>query len=207
MKHIGRTLAIAALAACALTACSSGPDSDRDSSTSETRALGTTEETAAVISAPPMTSAIVGSADTGAEESADTGAEESAPQSYSNPSTSVSPLTSPGEDPPTGAEIAETTELAAPAEGHTPEEIVAEAGPRGQDYLRAIRARGVPALGMDSVEISFANGTCTALASGMPRIEVLNEFDSVGQALATGAGLEPGQIAEAYVSAAEQTYC
>lgn len=29
MKHIGRTLAIAALAACALTACSSGPDSDR----------------------------------------------------------------------------------------------------------------------------------------------------------------------------------
>ncbi len=199
MKHIGRTLAIAALAACALTACSSGPDSDRDSSTSETRALGTTEETAAVISAPPMTSAIVGSADTGAEESA--------PQSYSNPSTSVSPLTSPGEDPSTGAEIAETTELAAPAEGHTPEEIVAEAGPRGQDYLRALRARGVPALGMDSVEISFANGTCTALASGMPRIEVLNEFDSVGQALATGAGLEPGQIAEAYVSAAEQTYC
>lgn len=199
MKHIGCTLVIAALAACALTACSSGPDSGRDSSTSETRALGTTEETAAVTSAPPMMSAIVGSADAGAEESA--------PQSYSNPSTSVSPLTSPGEDPPTGVEIAETTELAAPAEGRTPEEIVAEAGPRGEDYLRALRARGVPALGMDSVEISFANGTCTALASGMPRIEVLNEFDSVGQALATGAGLEPDQIAEAYVSAAEQTYC
>lgn len=60
---------------------------------------------------------------------------------------------------------------------------------------------------MDSVEISFANGTCAALASGMPRTEVLNEFDSVGEALTTGIGLEPGQIAEAYVSAAEQTYC
>lgn len=143
-----------------------------------------------------MTSAIVGSADAVVEEAV--------PESYSNPSTSVSPLTSPGEDQPTGAEIAETTELTAPAEGHTPEEIVAEAGPRGQDSLRALRARGVPALGMDSVEISFANGTCTALASGMPRTEVLNEFDSVGQALATGAGLEPDQIAEAYVSAAEQ---
>lgn len=199
MKHIGRTLVIAALASCALTACSSGPDSDRDSSTSEARALGTAEEMAAVTSAPPAASANIGSAEVGAEESA--------PQSYSNPSTSVLPLTSPGENPPTGVEIAETAELTAPAEGHTPEEIVAEAGPRGQDYLRALRARGIPALGMDSVEISFANGTCTALASGMPRIEVLNEFDSVGQALATGAGLEPGQIAEAYVSAAEQTYC
>lgn len=199
MKHIGRTLVIAALAACALTACSSGPDSDRDSSTSEARALGTAEEAAAVTSAPPMTSASVGSADVG------TGG--AVPQSDSNLSTSVSPLTSPGEIPPTGVEIAETAELTVPAEGRTPEEIVAEAGPRGQDYLRALRARGVPALGMDSVEISFANGTCTALASGMPRTEVLNEFDSVGEALASGSGLEPGQIAEAYVSAAEQTYC
>lgn len=199
MKHIGRTLVIAALAACALTACSSGPDSGRDSSTSEARALGTAEEMVTATSAAPVTSASVGSADAVVEEAV--------PESYSNPSTSVSPLTSPGEDQTTGAEIAETTELAAPAEGRTPEEIVAEAGPRGQDYLRALRARGVPALGMDSVEISFANGTCTALASGMPRIEVLNEFDSVGQALASGSGIEPGQIAEAYVSAAEQTYC
>ncbi|WMN02140.1 DUF732 domain-containing protein [Rhodococcus erythropolis] len=199
MKHIGRTLVIVALASCALTACSGSADSDRDSSTSEARALGTAEEMAAVTSAPPVTSANIGSADVVAEESA--------LQSDSNPSTSILSLPSPGENPPTGVEIAETTESATPAGDRTPEEIVAEAGPRGQDYLRALRARGVPALGMDSVEISFANGTCAALASGMPRTEVLNEFDSVGEALATGIGLEPGQIAEAYVSAAEQTYC
>ncbi|RQO42688.1 dihydrofolate reductase [Rhodococcus sp. KBW08] len=154
---------------------------------------------AAVTSAPPVTSATVGSADVGAEESAS--------QSDSNPSTSILSLPSPGKNPPTGVEIAETNESAVPAGDRTPEEIVAEAGPRGQDYLRALRARGVPALGMDSVEISFANGTCAALGSGMPRTEVLNEFDSVGEALATGTGLESGQIAEAYVSAAEQTYC
>ncbi|MCD2104440.1 DUF732 domain-containing protein [Rhodococcus erythropolis] len=103
--------------------------------------------------------------------------------------------------------MTDSAELPAPADGRTPEEIVADAGPRGQDYLRALRVRGVPAFGMDSVEISFVNGTCGALGSGMPRTEVLNEFDSVGQTLATGVGLEPGQIAEAYVSAAEQTYC
>lgn len=138
MKRIGRTLAIATMVSCALTACSSAADSDRDLSMGETHAQGTAEETAAGTSPPPATSANIG---------AEVRAEESAPQNYSNPSTSILSLPSPGENPSTGVVMAETTESAALAGDSTPEEIVAEAGPRGQDYLRALRARGVPRSG------------------------------------------------------------
>ena len=95
----------------------------------------------------------------------------------------------------------------APIDARSPEEIVANAGETGQRYIAALRLAGIPPAGMDSAEILYADGTCKALADGMPRSEVLAEFNSVGEVYSQITPMSSQRIAEIYVDTAEQTYC
>ncbi len=95
----------------------------------------------------------------------------------------------------------------APIDARSPEEIVANAGEKGQRYIAALRLAGIPPAGMDSAEILYADGTCKALADGMPRSEVLAEFNSVGEVYSQITPMSSQRIAEIYVDTAEQTYC
>ncbi|MEH0350966.1 DUF732 domain-containing protein [Rhodococcus qingshengii] len=95
----------------------------------------------------------------------------------------------------------------APIDARSPEEIVANAGEKGQRYIAALRLAGIPPAGMDSAEILYADGTCKALADGMPRSEMLAEFNSVGEVYSQITPMSSQRIAEIYVDTAEQTYC
>ncbi|MBT2273211.1 DUF732 domain-containing protein [Rhodococcus qingshengii] len=95
----------------------------------------------------------------------------------------------------------------APIDVRSPEEIVANAGEKGQRYIAALRLAGIPPAGMDSAEILYADGTCKALADGMPRSEVLAEFNSVGEVYSQITPMSSQRVAEIYVDTAEQTYC
>ncbi|MHD0304797.1 DUF732 domain-containing protein [Rhodococcus erythropolis] len=95
----------------------------------------------------------------------------------------------------------------APIDARSPDEIVANAGEKGQRYIAALRLAGIPPAGMDSAEILYADGTCKALADGMPRSEVLAEFNSVGEVYSQITPMSSQRIAEIYVDTAEQTYC
>ncbi|ARE31969.1 DUF732 domain-containing protein [Rhodococcus qingshengii] len=95
----------------------------------------------------------------------------------------------------------------APIDARSPEEIVANAGEKGQRYIAALRLAGIPPAGMDSAEILYADGTCKALADGMPRSEVLAEFNSVGEVYSQITPMSSQRVAEIYVDTAEQTYC
>ncbi|OYD67436.1 DUF732 domain-containing protein [Rhodococcus sp. OK302] len=92
-------------------------------------------------------------------------------------------------------------------DARSPAEIVAGAGERGQRYLAALRQAGIPQSGMDSAEILYADGTCKAIAEGMPRSAVLAEFKSVGDVYAQITPMPSERIAEIYVETAEKTYC
>ncbi|MBF7735974.1 DUF732 domain-containing protein [Rhodococcus erythropolis] len=94
-----------------------------------------------------------------------------------------------------------------PIDARSPDEIVANAGEKGQRYIAALRLAGIPPAGMDSAEILYADGTCKALADGMPRSEVLAEFNSVGEVYSRITPMSSQRIAEIYVDTAEQTYC
>lgn len=94
-----------------------------------------------------------------------------------------------------------------PIDARSPDEIVAGAGERGQRYLAALRMAGIPPSGMDSAEILYADGTCNAIAQGMPRSEVLAEFKAVGDVYARITTMPSQRIAEIYVETAENTYC
>ena len=94
-----------------------------------------------------------------------------------------------------------------PIDARSPDEIVAGAGERGQRYLAALRLAGIPPSGMDSAEILYADGTCNAIAQGMPRSEVLAEFKAVGDVYAQITPMPSARIAEIYVETAENTYC
>ncbi|KIM17999.1 dihydrofolate reductase [Rhodococcus erythropolis] len=94
-----------------------------------------------------------------------------------------------------------------PIDARSPDEIVANAGEKGQRYIAALRLAGIPPAGMDSAEILYADGTCKALADGMPRSEVLAEFNSVGEVYSQITPMSSQRIAEIYVDTAEQTYC
>lgn len=97
--------------------------------------------------------------------------------------------------------------VADPLDARSPEQVVAESGDKGQRYLGALRAAGIPPAGMDAQEILYARGLCRARAEGASRAELLREFDAVGQAYSKFTPLSPGQVAEAYVVTAEQHYC
>ncbi|MGM5063645.1 DUF732 domain-containing protein [Rhodococcus qingshengii] len=130
------------------------------------------------------------------------------------PELPTSPLAAPAEAAPS---VVESTPPAvslpvappanAPIDARSPEEIVANAGEKGQRYIAALRLAGIPPAGMDSAEILYADGTCKALADGMPRSDVLAEFNSVGEVYSQITPMSSQRIAEIYVDTAEQTYC
>ncbi|WP_314674659.1 DUF732 domain-containing protein [uncultured Rhodococcus sp.] len=107
--------------------------------------------------------------------------------------------------PPVAPQVAPPAN--SPIDARSPEEIVANAGEKGQRYIAALRLAGIPPAGMDSAEILYADGTCKALADGMPRSEVLAEFNSVGEVYSQITPMSSQRIAEIYVDTAEQTYC
>ncbi|MFC7451087.1 DUF732 domain-containing protein [Rhodococcus daqingensis] len=110
--------------------------------------------------------------------------------------------------PPPTTEPPPTPELrAASIDSRTPDQVVAQSGEKGQRYLGALRAAGLPPSGMDAAEILYAQGACEALADGMPRPEVLREFAGVGQAYSRFIPMSSDQVAETYVSTAERVYC
>jgi len=92
--------------------------------------------------------------------------------------------------------------------GGDPAKAVADAGPKGQDYLQALRAAGVPVQpGLEGIYILFAKATCDAKAKGTSRQDILSQFSQIGSMLAPGSKLSQDQIAEAFVSSAERTLC
>lgn len=195
MKHTGCALGIVAIAIMTLTACAKGTSPGQNHTTPGVHAMEAAATTSMTTTMPQQP---------GVGESAPA---DQAPQDDSKSVTATSRLPGSISITTSALNVPQTTESESHAETRSPDEIVADAGPRGQEYLRALRSRGIPSLGMDSVEISFANGTCSALSSGMSRSEVLDEFSGVAEALASGIALKPGDVAEAYVSSAEQTYC
>lgn len=106
-----------------------------------------------------------------------------------------------------GPEPVRASASPSPIDARSPEQVVAAAGGRGQRYLIALRAAGLPPTGMDAAEILYADGACNALAQGQPRPSVVAEFDDVGKAYATILPMSAAQVAEIYVSTAERTYC
>lgn len=92
--------------------------------------------------------------------------------------------------------------------GGDPAKAVADAGPKGQDYLQALRAAGVPVQpGLEGIYILFAKATCDAKAKGTSRQDILSQFSQIGSMLAPGSKLSQDQIAEAFVSSTERTLC
>jgi len=67
-----------------------------------------------------------------------------------------------GQTSPGGAKL--------PSIGSDPAKALADAGPKGQAYLKALRDAGVPIQpGVEGVYILFAQVTCEAKANGTPR--------------------------------------
>ncbi len=92
--------------------------------------------------------------------------------------------------------------------GGDPAKAVADAGPKGQDYLQALRAAGVPVQpGLEGIYILFADATCDAKAKGTSRQDILSQFSQIGPMLAPGSKLSQDQISNAFVTAAEQHIC
>ncbi|CAM2962295.1 DUF732 domain-containing protein [Prescottella defluvii] len=123
------------------------------------------------------------------------------------PSTSTLVPTTPVTTVPAAAPLPPAPRAAGGNDSRSPEQIVGDSGERGQRYLGALRAAGIPPTGMDAAEVLYAQGTCDALARGDSRASVLAEFDSVGGAYAQFLPMSASQIAEVYVSTAERTYC
>lgn len=89
-----------------------------------------------------------------------------------------------------------------------PGKAVAEAGPKGQTYLKALHDGGVPGDSqLDGIYILFARATCQAKQRGDSRDSILAQFDKVGTTLAPGTGMAPRQVSELFVSTAERTFC
>lgn len=95
----------------------------------------------------------------------------------------------------------------AAVDARSPDEVIAAAGDKGQRYLGALRAAGIPATGMDAQEILYAEGVCKARADGMSRPDMVNEFAGIGQAYAAILPISAGQVGEIYVATAESSYC
>ncbi len=89
-----------------------------------------------------------------------------------------------------------------------PSKAAAEAGPKGQTYLKALHDGGVPGDSqLDGIYILFARATCQAKQRGDSRDSILAQFDKVGTTLAPGTGMAPRQVSELFVSTAERTFC
>ncbi|QXW00641.1 MULTISPECIES: DUF732 domain-containing protein [Rhodococcus] len=169
-------------------------------------ACGNESATETTSSASPTSNAVVAAASSAA--SSETAPSETVPPTPAESTPALAP------PPPASAEATAAqplppavTEAGAPIDARSPDEIVAGAGERGQRYLAALRLAGIPPSGMDSAEILYADGTCNAIAQGMPRSEVLAEFKAVGDVYAQVTPMPSQRIAEIYVETAENTYC
>lgn len=193
------TRAVIAVAAAAgallLTACG-GADADTErtatGTTTSDMAASTGTSTAASAPASPTTTSDPTSTAPAAAES---------PASAAEPTPTAAPPAPVTAAPP--APRLARNEI----DSRSPDQIVADSGERGQRYLAALRAAGIPPTGMDAAEVLYAQGTCDALARGDSRASVLAEFDSVGKAYAQFLPMSANRIAEIYVSTAETTYC
>lgn len=89
-----------------------------------------------------------------------------------------------------------------------PAKALADSGPKGQAYLQALHAGGVPSdPRIDGIYILFAQATCQAEQRGNSRDSILQQFDQIGTQLAGSSGKTPRQISELFVSAAEKNFC
>ena len=92
--------------------------------------------------------------------------------------------------------------------GQDPGKAVADAGEKGQTYLKALHDRGIPGDSqLDNIYVLFAQATCQAKQRGDSRDSILAQFDKVGTTLAPGTGKSPREISELFVSTAERTVC
>ncbi|MDJ0109285.1 DUF732 domain-containing protein [Rhodococcus erythropolis] len=185
--NTNRLVLCVAAAGLLLSGCSSQSESNAAESTSA--ATNTTVAATSSSAAPESLSALATSPLAATPEAAPSVVESTPPQ--------VSLPVAPQVAPPANA----------PIDARSPDEIVANAGEKGQRYIAALRLAGIPPAGMDSAEILYADGTCKALADGMPRSEVLAEFNSVGEVYSQITPMSSQRIAEIYVDTAEQTYC
>lgn len=185
--NTNRLVLCVAAAGLLLSGCSSQSDSNAAESTSA--ATSTSIAATSSSAAPESLSALATSPPAATPEAAPSVVESTPPQ--------VSLPVAPPVAPPANA----------PIDARSPDEIVANAGEKGQRYIAALRLAGIPPAGMDSAEILYADGTCKALADGMPRSEVLAEFNSVGEVYSQITPMSSQRIAEIYVDTAEQTYC
>ncbi|MDV8005769.1 DUF732 domain-containing protein [Rhodococcus sp. IEGM 1318] len=187
--NTNRLVLCVAAAGLLLSGCSS--QSDRDAAESTSAATSTTVAATSSSAAPESLSALATSPPAATPEAAPSVVE-------STPPPVSLPVAPPANSVP---------QPNAPIDARSPEEIVANAGEKGQRYIAALRLAGIPPAGMDSAEILYADGTCKALADGMPRSEVLAEFDSVGEVYSQITPMSSQRIAEIYVDTAQQTYC
>ena len=185
--NTNRLVLCVAAAGLLLSGCSSQSDSDASESTSA--ATSTSIAATSSSAAPESLSALATSPLAEPAEAAPSVVESTPPQ--------LSLPVAPQVAPPANS----------PIDARSPDEIVANAGEKGQRYIAALRLAGIPPAGMDSAEILYADGTCKALADGMPRSEVLAEFNSVGEVYSQITPMSSQRIAEIYVDTAEQTYC
>ncbi|MCW2298426.1 MULTISPECIES: DUF732 domain-containing protein [Rhodococcus] len=185
--NTNRLVLCVAAAGLLLSGCSSQSDSNAAESTSA--ATSTSIAATSSSAAPESLSALPTSPLAATPEAAPSVVESTPPQ--------VSLPVAPQVAPPANS----------PIDARSPDEIVANAGEKGQRYIAALRLAGIPPAGMDSAEILYADGTCKALADGMPRSEVLAEFNSVGEVYSQITPMSSQRIAEIYVDTAEQTYC
>ncbi|MBY6387336.1 DUF732 domain-containing protein [Rhodococcus erythropolis] len=185
--NTNRLVLCVAAAGLLLSGCSSQSDGNAAESTSA--ATSTSIAATSSSAAPESLSALATSPPAATPEAAPSVVESTPPQ--------VSLPVAPQVAPPANSRI----------DARSPDEIVANAGEKGQRYIAALRLAGIPPAGMDSAEILYADGTCKALADGMPRSEVLAEFNSVGEVYSQITPMSSQRIAEIYVDTAEQTYC
>ena len=172
-----------------LSACSDESTSEATDSTSTTSASTTTVAATSAVAASEL----------------DTTSMVALPTSP--PAPEAPPSRAPEAPPALPSTPPKVAEANAPIDARSPDEIVAGAGERGQRYLAALRQAGIPQSGMDSAEILYADGTCKAIAEGMPRSAVLAEFKSVGDVYTQITPMSSQRIAEIYVETAEKTYC
>lgn len=95
-----------------------------------------------------------------------------------------------------------------PSLANDPAKALADSGKKGQDYLKALQAGGIPSNPkLDGIYILFAQATCQAEQKGNSRDSILQQFDQIGSQLAGGTGKSARQISELFVTAAEQNMC
>lgn len=110
--------------------------------------------------------------------------------------------------PPPGAQPTQPGTAALPPVGTDANKALADAGPQGQAYLKALQAGGVPNnAAVNGLYVLLAQTTCQAKAQGEARDQILTQLSQIGPMLAPGSNLSGPQISELFVSSAEKYLC